>query len=54
MDEFAPAFDALWNGQPVKCLSTQRTFDALPRPTLAVLDVRLFAVIFERASSLIV
>jgi hypothetical protein len=38
--EFIPAFAALWQGQPIKCLSTQRIFEGLPRPSLAIVDVR--------------
>jgi hypothetical protein len=42
--EFAPAFAKLWNGQPVWCHATQRAISGLPRPTLAVVDVRRVTV----------
>ncbi|KAF5368910.1 hypothetical protein D9758_003087 [Tetrapyrgos nigripes] len=35
---FAPAFEALWNGGSIKCLSSGKVYDKLPRPTIAVID----------------
>jgi hypothetical protein len=37
---FLQAFEALWNGKAIKCLSTGNVYSDLPRPTVAVIDVR--------------
>ncbi|KAK7463073.1 hypothetical protein VKT23_007659 [Stygiomarasmius scandens] len=35
---FAPAFEALWNGKHVKCLSSGKEYKDLPRPFVAIID----------------
>ncbi|KAK7437855.1 hypothetical protein VKT23_018292 [Stygiomarasmius scandens] len=35
---FTPAFEALWNGKPVKCLSSGKEYKDLPRPFVAIID----------------
>jgi hypothetical protein len=46
---FAPAFAALWNCQSIKCKYSQRVFESLPRPTLAVISVRGLLERLDRA-----
>ncbi|KAF5368908.1 hypothetical protein D9758_003081 [Tetrapyrgos nigripes] len=36
--EIVSAFTALWNGEPIKCLSSGAVFSNLPRPVVAVID----------------
>jgi len=38
---FTPAFEALWNGKPIKCLSSGKEYKDLPRPFVAIIDVCL-------------
>ncbi|KAK7437858.1 hypothetical protein VKT23_018295 [Stygiomarasmius scandens] len=35
---FTPAFEALWNGEPIKCLSSGKEYTSLPRPSVAIMD----------------
>ncbi|KAK7437859.1 hypothetical protein VKT23_018296 [Stygiomarasmius scandens] len=35
---FAPAFEALWKGEPIKCLSSGKEYTNLPRPSVAIID----------------
>jgi hypothetical protein len=39
---FNPVFEGLWNKEPVTCKTTNREFSSLPRPSVAIIDVRSF------------
>ena len=42
MEAFPSYYEALINNDPVQCLETKTTFDAIPKPTAILLDVCLF------------
>jgi hypothetical protein len=48
--QFGPAFAALWERQPVECITTKRKFVGLPRPTLSVISVRCDRHHFSRVN----
>jgi hypothetical protein len=39
--EFGPTFAALWESKGITCKSSGKTVAGLPRPTTAIVDVRL-------------
>lgn len=40
LDTFESNFQALYSSSQVTCLTTNKTINGLPRPTLAIIDVR--------------